>query len=516
MNKKILLGSINRKKNSMKKGFTLIELLAVIVILAIIALIATPIVLDIIDSVKQSSVEATMKNIEKAALLEYSDLVLDGKEKEEIIYNCYDGKCTYNGKTLNVKGDMPDRGRIIVNEAGTTFENIIIKGYNCIKENNKFTCNNTGLITVNGTSILIDNNKTTEIENYRIYGNSIQNGTPTPDAPVDIESVGDLITLDNCSSYGSDACDNVGKYVIPIKVTGKNLISFPYVDSRLQSSDSFEHNGITYQVNDDRSITVSGTATNDTNFLILTGKIDFGEMIYISNYNGNNTNGIFSANSHITYNKINKTSSFGWFKEGETVSRTYYPQIEYGDKATEYEPYKETITNIYLDEQLRKVGEYSDYIDFKTGKVVRNVGTMEHTSNLESTRFTDVTESGVYRNYIWPDSIRQMKQGINLDGLCTTLSTNKKQWHELTAPSIRFGQVNTVIYIMTPTQMTTDQDLYNYVTNNGKNKSIYYYQLENSIEQSIDLPELLINKDTSVISVNTSVIPSNIELEYYR
>ena len=457
-----------------------------------------------------------MKNIEKAALLEYSDLVLDGKEKEEIVYNCYDGKCTYNGKTLNVKGDMPDRGRIIVNEDGATFENIIIKGYNCIKENNKFTCNNTGLIIVNGTNILIDNNKTTEIENYRIYGNSIQNGTPTPEKPVEVESVGDLITLDNCSSYGSDACDNVGKYVIPIKVTGKNLISFPYVDSRLQSSDSFEHNGITYQVNDDRSITVSGTATNDTNFLILTGKIDFGEMIYISNYNGNNTNGIFSANSHITYNKINKTSSFGWFKEGETVSGTYYPQIEYGDKATEYEPYKETITNIYLDEQLRKVGEYSDYIDFKTGKVVRNVGTMEHTSNLEATRFTDVTESGVYRNYIWPGSIRQMKQGTNLDGLCTTLSTNKKQWHELTAPSIRFGQVNAVIYIMTPTQMTTNQDLYNYVTNNGKNKSIYYYQLENPIEQSIDLPELLINKDTSVISVNTSVIPSNIELEYYR
>ena len=260
-----------------RKGFTLIELLAVIVILAIIALIATPIVLDIIDSAKQSSVEATMKNIEKTALLEYSDLVLDGKEKEEIIYNCYDGKCTYNGKVLNVKGDMPDRGRIIVNEDGITFENIIIKGYNCIKENNKFTCNNTGLITVNGTSILIDNNKTTEIENYRIYGNSIQNGTPTPDIPVDIESVGDLVTQDNCSSYGEDACNNIGKYVIPIKVTGKNLFDISKINSFKKADyemDATENNSI------DNGIITSNLGAHGATVLLYDSKIFLNEGVY--------------------------------------------------------------------------------------------------------------------------------------------------------------------------------------------------------------------------------------------
>ena len=50
-------------------GFTLIELLAVIVILAIIALIATPIVLDIIDDVKKSSLIRNVENIERAAEL---------------------------------------------------------------------------------------------------------------------------------------------------------------------------------------------------------------------------------------------------------------------------------------------------------------------------------------------------------------------------------------------------------------------------------------------------------------
>ena len=51
----------------MKKGFTLIELLAVIVILAIIALIATPIVLDIIEDSKNSSIRESANMYKSAA-----------------------------------------------------------------------------------------------------------------------------------------------------------------------------------------------------------------------------------------------------------------------------------------------------------------------------------------------------------------------------------------------------------------------------------------------------------------
>ena len=49
------------------------------------------------------------------------------------------------------------------------------------------------------------------------------------------------------------------------------------------------------------------------------------------------------------------------------------------------------------------------------------------------------------------------------------------------------------------------------------NKNMYAnYVLQNPIEQTLELPKLSINKNTSVISVNTSITPSNIELEYYR
>ena len=44
-----------------KNGFTLIELLAVIVILAIIALIATPIILGIINDVREKANERSVE-----------------------------------------------------------------------------------------------------------------------------------------------------------------------------------------------------------------------------------------------------------------------------------------------------------------------------------------------------------------------------------------------------------------------------------------------------------------------
>ena len=47
---------------------------------------------------------------------------------------------------------------------------------------------------------------------YKIYGNSVQNGTPTTEAPLDIQSVGDLVT-DTASEY-------YGKYDIPLYVGG--------------------------------------------------------------------------------------------------------------------------------------------------------------------------------------------------------------------------------------------------------------------------------------------------------
>ncbi len=82
-----------------RKGFTLIELLAVIVILAIIALIATPIVLDIIDDSKTSSVKRSIELYGKAVENSVAKEQLNGSIVPSGKYTTADGKTLTNGNT---------------------------------------------------------------------------------------------------------------------------------------------------------------------------------------------------------------------------------------------------------------------------------------------------------------------------------------------------------------------------------------------------------------------------------
>ena len=83
----------------MKKGFTLIELLAVIVILAIIALIATPIVLDIIEDSKNSSIKRSIELYGKAVENSVAKAQLNGSIVPSGKYTTEDGKTLTNGNT---------------------------------------------------------------------------------------------------------------------------------------------------------------------------------------------------------------------------------------------------------------------------------------------------------------------------------------------------------------------------------------------------------------------------------
>ena len=65
--------------------------------------------------------------------------------------------------------------------------------------------------TASGTSItLTDHLEGMEVINYSIYGNSTQDGEPTPETPIEIQSVGDLVT--------DEEDENYGKYDVPVTV----------------------------------------------------------------------------------------------------------------------------------------------------------------------------------------------------------------------------------------------------------------------------------------------------------
>ena len=54
-----------------------------------------------------------------------------------------------------------------------------------------------------GVPCVLESSKGKNIRNYEVYGNSVQDGVPTPESPVEIQSVGDLATknLFNYADY---------------------------------------------------------------------------------------------------------------------------------------------------------------------------------------------------------------------------------------------------------------------------------------------------------------------------
>mgnify|MGYP002576785291 CR=1 FL=1 len=148
-----------------------------------------------------------------------------------------------------------------------------------------------------------------------------------------------------------------GLSAVSVKKYGKNLIPYPYTDTTKTA------NGITFTDNGDGSVTANGTATADVSFgisnalntslpkgaYVLSGCPDDGSanryFQYYSLKDGNTTlsNGYETGNGALIDlpGRITVMNVFINVKSGVTVNNLVFrPQLEPGDAATEYEPYK--------------------------------------------------------------------------------------------------------------------------------------------------------------------------------
>ena len=100
-----------------RKGFTLIELLAVIVILAVISLIATPMILGVIETSKESSAKVSAYGYIDAVETQVAINELDANKTniEDGVYEVEDLKNTYG---LVVKGELPTSNSWVKIEKG--------------------------------------------------------------------------------------------------------------------------------------------------------------------------------------------------------------------------------------------------------------------------------------------------------------------------------------------------------------------------------------------------------------
>lgn len=394
--------------------------------------------------------------------------------------------------------------------------------------------NNTALkiADAEGVPCVMEYSKGKNLRNYEIYGNSVQDGTPSPDTPIEIQSVGDLtknllpndwesgfistssganqssstyvrtkdyFKLDISKNYyiSSDSIDTsatiswyfydenknfirrfvsyknrtIGtsgcqvtiptntvffrlvvlttdinikvqieegstateyepyhKYKIPITVRGKNLLpnsdwmsgthsngfteqtNVNYITEYTQNSISFNlaaWKGVSSPRFKKDSVKRIVFKINQNQINSDDGYINF--YIIIQGYDDNNNkvgsqaiynNAIadteyvfdFSAISTSNFYKNSTQFSFCILARKNALSNLIvYDIAYYADTDTAvYEPYIGETKHIYLNEPLRKVGEYADYIDFKNQKVMRQIEVLDDTGTKSIDESLDV------------------------------------------------------------------------------------------------------------------------------
>ncbi|MBO7611066.1 MAG: hypothetical protein J6T23_02520 [Elusimicrobia bacterium] len=174
-----------------------------------------------------------------------------------------------------------------------------------------------------------------------------------------------------------------------------------------------------------------------------------------------------------------------------------------------YIPYYNETTNIYLDEPLRGIGEYSDYIDFINGKVVRQLG--ENIPNLNdlslNTNYTNVE----YVMFLKPTDFVGYDLFGNYHLLCShaIYSANPNNWDSINNVNKLYtgaARKNWWIGFEKGTGLDT-------IKQKLEGCSVIY-RLATPTEETITLPNIPTVEGNNKLNIETEITPSQVYIKY--
>ena len=184
-------------------------------------------------------------------------------------------------------------------------------------------------------------------------------------------------------------------------VKGNNVVTISNGNVLPNNLSDATMNGITYTINGDKSINLSGTATsrvepklyNGAGYTIPAGVYKNTTAYRIIGYTGTKYI-IFNENVSINLTKdVTFKQLYFRIESGATVNETIYPQIILSSKTdTSYVPHEKTDYKLNLGNiELNAIDNYKDYFKKENGKwyKVENIGSYTFEGN-ENFSFTDV------------------------------------------------------------------------------------------------------------------------------
>ena len=390
---------------------------------------------------------------------------------------------------------------------------------------------------LNGMEWEIDTN-TVQIEegstatDYEAYGE-----TPSPDIPSEIDSVGDLVTDTSDTNYG--------KYKIPVTASSKNLLEiYGFSTGGMSGADSNKTLSNNYgttisTINPSNELVVTQTKTdnpsnptNYTNGYFTVGvnnylevdkeyKISMDIDIKDNPLNVSAFMGLVNGNKSFTFNVVDGQlqAVFTWNKNGSnkyieircagasfTISNFMITEKE---EDYSYVPYKKETTNIYLDEPLRKIGDKSDYIDLKNGKVVRNIKNILLSTSLNKFYFSSNWNNDNYTTfYFLPEGFKKDTFMSNYFNKITGYGSN------INEEGYSSSTNNDYLYFKILKSRASDNATLN-TWLDGKKVNISGV-LEEPINENISLPSILTDESTKTIEIGTNTKPSKTQIEYVQ
>lgn len=270
------------------------------------------------------------------------------------------------------------------------------------------------------------------IKNLNIYGNSVQNGTPSPSNPVPIQSIGDNgslnIRVSGKNLFNGELASDLGKWVtsgtyLYFKISGLNPNIYHTFSNYNYSIFSSITSGIAYLA------TTSGGSDN------IFWHYNVASYRHTKITAKPNSNGEFYLRIH-----TGNSSLYNSFAQSFR-----YAQIEEGSIATEFEPFNSlNLYNIPSQAPLRRLPDgTADYVDLERNKIVRNIGFI---NNWDGSSF------------LGSDNFLSSTGGLNVGAdIIYKLQTPTEEY--IIAPQINslFGQTNiSSLNIVAPSKIEAD------------------------------------------------------------